>query len=156
MEPIGVRQLNHAVLRVRDVARALGFYRDVLGLEVIAGDSRTAAFLRAPGSDNHHELGLFGLGDGAPGPEPGRVGLYHLAWEVATIGDLARARDLLAETGALVGASDHGATKSLYAVDPDGNELELMWLVPRAEWGEHERSAPVAALDLEAELARWA
>jgi catechol-2,3-dioxygenase len=57
--------------------------------------------------------------------------------------------------GALVGESDHGATKSLYGHDPDGNEFEVMWMVPREEWGEMENDATVAPLDLEGELARW-
>ncbi|MEX2031636.1 MAG: VOC family protein, partial [Dehalococcoidia bacterium] len=82
------------------------------------------------------------------------VGLYHLAWEVASIQDLAAGRETLERLGALTGQSDHGATKSLYGHDPDGNEFEVMWMVPRDQWGEHEHSAPVAPLDLDAEVAR--
>jgi len=63
-------------------------------------------------------------------------------------------RETLARLGALTGESDHGATKSLYGRDPDGNEFEVMWMVPRDQWGEYESSAPVAPLDLEAEVAR--
>ena len=151
-----VTRLNHAVLYVRDVAASVEFYRRALGLEVIAEvPGGRAAFLRAAGSDNHHDLGLFGVGPSAPRPPRGATGLYHLAWEVATIQDLAALRRTLAALGALVGQSDHGASKSLYAVDPDGNELEVMWAVPREAWGELGRSAPVAPLDLDAELARW-
>ena len=61
---------------------------------------------------------------------PGAVGLYHLAWEVGTLGELAELRDRLRERDALVGASDHGTTKSLYGKDPDGLEFEIVWLVP--------------------------
>lgn len=151
-----VRRLNHAVLYVRDVARSVGFYREALGFEVIAEiPGAGAAFLRAARSDNHHDLGLFQVGASAPRPPRGATGLYHLAWEVGTIDDLAAMRRTLKELGALVGMSDHGATKSLYAVDPDGNEFEVMWAVPREAWGELERSAPVAPLDLDAEVARW-
>jgi len=85
----------------------------------------------------------------------GSPGLYHLAWEVPTIEDLAAARNILIEYGALIGESDHGATKSLYGKDPDGNEFEIMWLVPRQDWGEHENSAQTARLDLERELALY-
>jgi catechol-2,3-dioxygenase len=74
---------------------------------------------------------------------------------VPTIEDLAAAAAVLSETGALTGASDHGATKSLYGADPDGNEFEVMWMVPRDQWGEFEGRAPVAPLDMEAELARF-
>ena len=89
----------------------------------------------AKGSDNHHDLGLLALGPEAPRPPRGSTGLYHLAWEVPTIDDLAAAASTLSELRALVGASDHGATKSLYGRDPDGNEFEVMWLVPRDAWG---------------------
>ena len=65
------------------------------------------------------------------------------------------ARGVLLASGALRGESSHGATKSLYGADPDGNEFEIMWMLPRAEWGSYESSAPIAALDLPAELARW-
>jgi catechol-2,3-dioxygenase len=152
---IPVQRLNHAVLFVRDLDRAVGFYTTAFGFEVIASEPKAgAAFLRAAGSTNHHDLGLFAVGADAPAPSPGSVGLYHLAWEVPTIHDLSTARHTLAELGALVGASDHGATKSLYARDPDGNEFEVMWMVPREQWGDHEHGAPIAPLDLEAEVAR--
>ena len=150
---IPVQHLNHAVLYVRDAAQSAVFYRDVFGFRPVA-EFPGAAFLRAEGSTNHHDLGLFSVGPDAPGPEPGRVGLYHLAWEVASITDLATARDTLQRVGAYVGESDHGATKSIYGHDPDGNEFEVMWMVPRDEWGGHEHDAPVAPLDLDAEIAR--
>ena len=154
--PANVMRLNHAVLFVRDLDRAIAFYQDAFGFDVIAreGGGRMA-FLRAAGSTNHHDLGLFALGPGAPSPPPGATGLYHLAWEVPTIQDLAQARTVLARMGALGGQSDHGATKSLYGADPDGNQFEVMWRVPRDQWGEHEQSAVVRPLDLEAELVRY-
>ena len=115
MTAIPVRRLNHAVLYVRDVERAVVFYRDVLGLEPVHDDWKTmgAAFLRAKGSANDHDLGLFAIGQAAPGPVRGAVGLYHLAWEVDRVEDLVEAREVLFQAGALVGQSDHGATKSL-------------------------------------------
>lgn len=150
---IPVRRLNHAVLYVRDAGRAAEFYREAFGFEVVT-EMPGAVFLRAAGSDNHHDLGLFSVGAGAPGPAAGSVGLYHLAWEVPSLSDLVQARETLARMGALVGQSDHGATKSLYGRDPDGNEFEVMWMLPREQWGEHEHDAPVRPLDLEAEVER--
>jgi catechol-2,3-dioxygenase len=141
------------VLYVRDAARSAAFYQDLFGFEAVA-ESPGAAFLRAAGSSNHHDLGLFSVGPDAPGPQPGRVGLYHLAWQVDSITDLATARDALRTAGAYVGESDHGATKSIYGHDPDGNEFEVMWMLARDEWGDHEHDAPVAPLDLDAEIAR--
>jgi catechol-2,3-dioxygenase len=152
---IAVRRLNHAVLYVRDVEQAVAFYERVLGLEVVARAGGAMAFMRAPGSSNHHDLGLARVGANAPSPPPGSVGLYHLAWEVERIDDLAIAFAALQERDALTGASDHGATKSVYGIDPDGNEFEVMWLVPRERWGEFEHSAPTRRLDLPAEIARW-
>lgn len=154
---IPVTRLNHAVLFVRDAARAADFYQSVFGFVVVASEAGgRAVFLRSPLSGHHHDLGLFSVGPDAPLPQPGRVGLYHLAWEVDAITDLVAARDSLQAAGALVGASDHGSSKSLYGKDPDGNEFEIMWAVPADQWGEYESSAPIAPLDLDAELARWA
>jgi catechol-2,3-dioxygenase len=153
---IPVRRLNHAVLFVRDLERAVAFYQEAFGFEIVAREPRAqAAFLRARGTDNHHDLGLFAVGAQAPSPPRGSVGLYHLAWEVDSIHDLAAAQDTLSRLGALVGASDHAVTKSLYGRDPDGNEFEVMWTVPREHWGEFEHAAPVLPLDLPAEVARY-
>ena len=151
-----VRKLNHAVLYVRDAGRSAAFYAEAFGFVVVAEAGNGAAvFMRAAETENHHDLGLFSVGAQAPGPEPGRAGLYHLAWEVDTIQDLAAMRERLAAMGALVGESDHGVSKSLYGHDPDGIEFEVLWTVPRADWGEYEREAVVQRLDLPAALARW-
>ena len=150
-----VRGLNHAVLYVRDARRSAAFYAEAFGFEVIADAGNGAAvFMRAAGTQNHHDLGLFSLGPQAPLPEPGRVGLYHLAWQVDTIHDLAEIRERLVGLRSLAGESDHGVTKSLYAKDPDGNEFEVMWMVPRDQWGAMEHEAITKRLDLAAELAR--
>ena len=149
-------RLNHAVLFVADLQRAARFYTEVFGMSVVAREPRAdAAFLRLSRSGNHHDLGLFGLGAGAPPKRRGGIGLYHLAWQVDTIEELSGAREQLVEAGAYTGESSHGATKSVYGVDPDGNEFEIMWMLPRSDWGRYETEAPVDALDLAAELVRW-
>jgi catechol-2,3-dioxygenase len=114
-----------------------------------------AAFLRTAESTNHHDLGLFGLGAGVAPRQRHQVGLYHLAWQVNTIEELGELRGPLLEAGALTGESSHGATVSLYGADPDGNEFEIMWMLPRSAWGQYETKAVVERLDLEAEIARW-
>jgi catechol-2,3-dioxygenase len=153
---IGVTRLNHAVLFVRDARASADFYSRVFGFKVVdelgAGQ---AVFMRAGETQNHHDLGLFSVGADAPRPPRGAVGLYHLAWEVPSIEALAEAADVLRREGALTGASDHGVSKSLYGRDPDGNEFELMWAVPREAWGDYEHRAVVQPLDLERELARF-
>ncbi|MFI7741657.1 VOC family protein [Kocuria rhizosphaericola] len=154
--PIDPVRLNHAVLFVTDLDRALRFYTELFGMTVVIREPRAdAAFLRLPRGGNHHDLGLFGIGPDAPPRRRGSVGLYHLAWQVDTIEELSAARQDLVAAGACTGESSHGATKSLYGVDPDGNEFEIMWMLPRADWGRYEHEAPVEALDLQAELGRW-
>jgi catechol-2,3-dioxygenase len=153
---IPVARLNHAVLFVRDAQQAADFYGRAFGFEVVSKEfGGRAVFMRAAGGDNHHDLGLFSVGADAPKPPRGSTGLYHLAWEVPTIEDLSTAARALSEVGALSGASDHGVSKSLYGADPDGNEFEIMWRVPREAWGEYEHRGTVMPLDLEAELRRW-
>ena len=149
-------RLNHAVLFVADLERAERFYTNVFGMEVAAREPRAnAAFLRLPRSGNHHDLGLFGVGPSAPPKRPGGIGLYHLAWQLETVEELAAARQALLDAGAYTGESSHGATKSLYGADPDGNEFEVMWMLPRDAWGEYADSATVERLDLDAEHRRW-
>ena len=153
--PVAAVRLNHAVLFVADLERSLTFYQQAFGMVVVAREPRAnAAFLRLPRSGNHHDLGLFGVGAQPPRPR-GSLGLYHLAWQVDTIDELEEARLTLADLDALTGESSHGATKSVYAQDPDGNEFEVMWMLPQAHWGEYENAAPVERLDLPGEVARW-
>jgi catechol-2,3-dioxygenase len=133
--------MNHAVLYVRDARRNAAFYRDVLGFTtVIEHPDGKFAFLRAPASDNHHDIAFFSIGEQAGASTAGRgtVGLYHIAWEVPSLEDLEAVRLRLVDAGALVGASDHGANKSLYAKDP-----------------EEEHEAIVRPLDLAAEKKRY-
>ncbi len=151
-----VMRMNHAVLYVRDLDRSVAFYRDLLDFRIIDQMADRAAFLQAPGSTNDHDIALFAIGMGASDSQAGRetVGLYHIAWEVDTLDELERIGHRLTEAGSLVGASDHGTTKALYAKDPDGLEFEVCWLVPAdLITGDLERS--LAPLDLEATKARY-
>jgi len=149
-------RLNHAVLFVADLERSVSFYTEAFGMTVMAREPRAnAAFLRLPRSGNHHDLGLFGVGAQPPRPRGG-LGLYHLAWQVDTVEELEQARLTLADLDAYTGESSHGATKSVYGKDPDGNEFEVMWMLPRAHWGEHENAASVDRLDLPGEVRQWA
>ena len=150
-----IQRLNHAVLYVRDVDASVAFYTEALGFRVKAALSG-AAFLQAEGSTNDHDLGLFAVGSAAGASGAGRstVGLYHLAWEVDTLAELRRVAAVLAERGALVGASDHGTTKALYARDPDGLEFEVSWLVPAALITP-DLTMRTSPLDLDAEIDRY-
>ncbi|WP_043660999.1 VOC family protein [Nocardia thailandica] len=151
-----MRGINHIVLFVADLPRSVAFYTEVLGFEPLAEGFPGGAFLRCAGSANDHDLGLFQARGPAAGPA-GSVGLYHVAWEVDTLADLAAVAERLAGADALTGAGDHGSTKAVYARDPDGLEFEVCWLVP----DEHvvEALAPgtslTGPLDLAAEIARY-
>ncbi|MCB0978305.1 MAG: VOC family protein [Acidimicrobiales bacterium] len=154
---MAISRLNHAVLYVRDAEASAAFYRDVLDFEIVQSFPG-AAFLRAPGSANDHDLGLFSIGAAAGRSDAGRrtVGLYHLAWEVETLAEIGVLARRLTEAGALVGASDHGVSKSLYARDPDGIEFEVCWVVPVEDLSPADTSGPVTrALDLAAALDRF-
>ncbi|QKW09747.1 VOC family protein [Streptomyces sp. NA04227] len=153
---MAIRGLNHAVLWVRDAQESVRFYTEILGFRVVHQGDRVA-FLRAPDSDNDHDLGLFETGNheraaAAPGQPP--VGLYHLAWEVPTLADLRTYAQRLTKSGSLVGATDHGTTKGLYAKDPDGLEFEICWLVPHDLIDDAAR-AHNGPLDIEADIARY-
>ena len=143
---IGLKRLQHLVLWVSDVDRSVRFYRDVLGFEVKSLSPR-AAFLRIPGSPDDHHLGLFEQ-TGVPSPDERVARMYHSAWEVGELTDLARARERLIAADSLVGSSDHGVSLSLYAKDPDGLEFEIFWTVPGGQ------PAGTRPLDLDAELTR--
>jgi catechol-2,3-dioxygenase len=128
---VPITRLNHAVLYVRDAETSAAFYTEVLGFrQVVALPG--AVFLQAAASTNDHDLGLFSVGSAAGPSSAGKsaVGLYHLAWEVDTLDELDRIAKALSDHNALIGASDHGSTKALYARDPDGIDFEVSWLVP--------------------------
>jgi catechol-2,3-dioxygenase len=155
---VATTSLNHAVLYVRNATRTVRFYEDVLDFVVLKADPEGKwAFMNAPGSHNDHDIAFFSIGDQAAPPTAGgeTVGLYHLAWEVATIEDLVRLRQRLVEVGALVGEANHETHLSLYAKDLDGLEFELTWFVPAdklpAGGADLTASHP---LDLDAEVAR--
>ncbi len=150
--------MNHAVLYVRDARKQQQFYADVLGFQTVIDEPGQFVFMRAPASDNHHDIAFFSIGNGAEPSTAGHrsVGMYHIAWEVPTLEHLADIRRRLVEAGALYGESDHGANKSLYAKDPDGLEFEVMWLVPADYWGEEENQAIIRPLDIAHEQSRFA
>ncbi len=154
-----ITRMNHAVLYVRDARRTQAFYSDVLGFStVIEHPDGGYVFMRAPASDNHHDIAFFTVGADAGATQAGKgtVGMYHVAWEVPTLHELEAMRERLTNAGALIGMSDHGVNKSLYAQDPDGLEFEVMWLVPAAHWGSAEHEAIVDPLNIADEIEQYA
>jgi catechol 2,3-dioxygenase len=118
-------QLGHIALRVRDLNRAVEFYRDVVGLRLRSQHGDAVAFLGIR-PDASHEVALFALAKDAPGPESNRVGMYHMAWEMPSFEDLqAFHARLLASDARITGYSDRQC--NVMFLDPDGNELEAIW-----------------------------
>jgi catechol 2,3-dioxygenase len=135
MEPIDAQvRIGHVHLKVANLDRALGFYRDVLGFEVTQRYGSQAVFLSAGGYHHHIGLNTWESRNGSP-PPPGSTGLYHLAIVYPGRPQLADALRRLTEAGiAIEGASDHGTSEALYLHDPDGNGLELYWDRQRESW----------------------
>ena len=126
--------IGHVHLKVADLNRALGFYRDVLGFEVTNLFGKQAAFLSAGGYHHHIGLNTRESAGGSP-PPPGRTGLYHAAILYPTRAALADALRRVLDAGIpLEGAADHGVSHAIYLRDPDQNGIELYWDKPQAEW----------------------
>jgi catechol 2,3-dioxygenase len=126
--------IGHAHLKVSDIDRALGFYRDVLGFEVTQRLGDQAAFLSAGGYHHHLGLNTWESRGGSP-PPPGTTGLYHVAIRYPDRATLADALNRVVQAGIpITGASDHGVSEAIYLRDPDGNGIELYRDRPREEW----------------------
>jgi catechol-2,3-dioxygenase len=154
---MAVTRLNHAVLYVRDAERSAAFFEEYLGF-VRSAAFPGGVFLRTSSeTPNDHDLAVFSVGEKAGASEAGKqtVGMYHLAWEVSTLGELVGMRERMLEAGALVGESDHGVSKSLYCQDPDGLEFELMWAVPSELVTAEDEKIRTAAIDWKATVARF-
>ena len=154
--------IGHTHLKVSDIDRSLGFWRDVLGFELMQRFGSEAAFLSAGGYHHHIGLNTWMSRGGSPPPR-GTTGLFHVAVRYPTRAALADALRRVAEAGlALDGASDHGVSEALYLHDPDDNGVELYWDRPREQWprdpDDPDRvamfTAPLDLDDLLAELAR--
>ena len=122
------RQLSHVALRVRNLDRAVEFYMQVVGL-ALRNRRDSAAFLGIR-ADSSHELALFALPDGAADPDPERVGMYHMAWEMASFEDLEQFHGRLLASGTRIAGYSDRACNVMF-LDPDGNELEAFWELPR-------------------------
>jgi len=153
-----IKELGHLVLYVRDLERSVHFYRDVLGWRpILEGGTETlpfrAAAFNAPSNRTHHELLLIEVGADAAALPPGRrVGLYHFGLKIGDSDDHLREAlaDLQSHGVAVLGATDHTVTHSLYIADPDGNEIELYIDVPGVDWRSdpHLIAAPIKPLHL--------
>ena len=127
-------RIGHVHLKVADLERALSFYRDLLGFELIQKIGDQAAFISAGGYHHHIGLNIWESKGGTP-PPPGHTGLYHTAILYPNRKELAKAlKTLLNADYPLQGAADHGVSEAIYLADPDGNGVELYYDKPKEKW----------------------
>ena len=134
-QPLDPRvRIGHVHLKVADLERAIGFYRDVLGFDVMQRFGRNAAFLSAGGYHHHIGLNTWESAGGSPPPQRA-TGLYHVAILYPTRAALGGAlRRILDANVPLEGAADHGVSEAIYLRDPDDNGIEIYWDKPQSEW----------------------
>jgi len=131
--------LGHVNIFVRNVERSQQWYADVLGLHTYGYRPGRAAFLAAD-LEQSHEIALVQVGDEAPGPQKGQVGLNHMAWMVPSLDVLKEAYQRLKDKGVPIErVTDHGVSIGVYFRDPDGNGLEVSYELPRSQWPRQER-----------------
>lgn len=137
---MGVKELGHLVLYVRNVERSATFYGDVLGWRVVVPFTPGVPVAAFSAGGTHHELLLIEVGeDAAPQARGRHLGLYHFGLKVGDSDEelVAVIQRLREHDVTIVGASDHTVTHSLYILDPDGNEIELYIDVPGMDWKSH-------------------
>lgn len=128
------KQLGHLVLRVRDLDRSEDFYTRIVGLTVTAKFDGHAVFMSA-NTELSHELLIVSPEDDAPEPESNRGALVHAAWQMASFEDLKALHQRLKDNDVpIVRIGDHGLSLGVYFCDPDGNELETYYELPKSEW----------------------
>ena len=156
---MGIVRLNHAVLYVRDAERiGRRSTQRCSASATVASLRRAERSSRRPDSTNDHDIAFFTIGaDAGPSAAGGHAsGCTTWRGRCRRWPSWRELAGALTEAGALVGASDHGASKSLYAHDPDGLEFEVCWIVPAdaPRRRRRRRSASVRSTS-QAEIARF-
>lgn len=129
--------LGHLVMRVRDLERSVDFYTRVMGLTVMEETASGTVFMSA-NTEKSHELAIRAIGMDASGPDHSAVGQAHMAWQMETFEDLQELYDRMVENSVRIQrVGDHGVSLGVYLLDPDDNEIEVYYEMPRAEWERH-------------------
>ena len=132
------KRLGHIVLRVLDLERSIKFYSEILGLTNTFSIENEMHFMSASG-DSSHELALVSIGNEAQRLNLNMVGLSHFAWEMNSIEDLESLYlKLQREQVEILDIGDHGISLGIYFADPDGNQIEVFYELPKEEWPEEE------------------
>ncbi len=128
------KQLGHLVMRVRDLDRSVDFYTRVMGLTIMERSPSGTVFMSA-NTTKSHELAIRAIGLDAPGPDSSRVGQAHMAWQMESFGDLQELYWRLRENNVRIQRiGDHGVSLGVYLLDPDDNEIEVYYEMPKSEW----------------------
>ena len=129
--------LGHLVMRVRDIDRSVDFYTRVMGLTVMEKSPSGTVFMSA-NTEKSHELAIRAIGMDAGGPDHSIIGQAHMAWQMETFEDLQELYDRLRENDTrILRIGDHGISLGVYLLDPDDNEIEVYYELPREEWERH-------------------
>ena len=132
------KKLGHVNIYVRNAERSRNWYGDLLGLHTQGFTPGRAAFMSAD-LGNSHEIALLEVGEDAPGPQRGQVGLNHMAWYMESLADLEEIYYRIKEKNVEIERiSDHGHAIGIYIRDPDGNGIEISYEMPSSEWGHDE------------------
>ena len=131
--------LDHVNIYVRNASARTAVYSEVFGLHTQdtlyhPGTQQLRAAFLACDPGHAHDIALFEVGEAAPGPQKGQVGLNHIAWRMASVGDLAVMYQRLKDKGIPLRVADHKVSIGVYFADPDGNGLEVYYELPRSEW----------------------
>jgi catechol-2,3-dioxygenase len=132
------KKLGHVNIFVRNAERARDWYIDLLGLHTYGFTPGRAAFLTSD-LGNSHEVALIEVGENAPGPQEGQVGLNHMAWYMESLEDLQEIYYRIKERNIPIErVSDHGHAIGIYIHDPDGNGIEVSYEMPASQWSHDE------------------
>ena len=128
------KQLGHLVMRVRDLDRSVDFYTRVMGLTIMERSPSGTVFMSA-NTTKSHELAIRAIGLDAPGPDSSRVGQAHMAWQMESFEDLQELYSRLKENDVKIRhIGDHGISLGVYLSDPDDNEIEVYYELPKTQW----------------------
>ena len=128
------KNLGHVVMRVRDMDRYLDFYTQVMGLTIMERSSSGTVFMSAD-TEKSHELAIRAIGIDANGPDHSGVGQAHMAWQMESFEDLQELYFRLKENDVrIIRIGDHGVSLGVYIVDPDDNEIEVYYELPKSDW----------------------
>ena len=131
------KHLGHVVMRVRDMDRSLDFYTRVMGLTIMERSPSGTVFMSA-NTEKSHELAIRAIGMDAAGPDHSLIGQAHMAWQMESFEDLQELYLRLKENdGRIQIVRDHGISLGVYLLDPDDNEIEVYYELPKSQWKSH-------------------